>query len=63
MFEDPILDMPILTIIWQGHFSRARHLRPFVVRRIIRHYDLRGLAMVEPEIRYAVIRYVLVLDV
>ena len=48
--------MPI--IIWNGHFSRRRHLRSFAARQIIRHYHLRGLASVRPKIRIVVVRYV-----
>ena len=41
--------MPI-TIFWNGHFTCRRRLRRFAAYRIIRHYYLRGLAMIQPEI-------------
>jgi hypothetical protein len=39
-----------ITIFWNGHFNRRRHLRRFAAHRIIQHYHLQGLAMVQPEI-------------
>ena len=48
--------------MWNGVFSRKLRYRPFAAFRIDRHFFLRGHWKVKPEIGFAIVRYVVLLD-
>ena len=48
--------------MWNGVFSRKLRYWPFAAFRIDRHFLLRGLWKVKPEIGFAIVRYIMFLN-